>query len=114
VRWTSPFPRFDLVILNPPSFTKSREEKEGAIRGYRDINRLGLSLLAPGGILATSSCTQLIDVAKWNETIRDAAADARVDLHLLARGRQSPDHPILLGVPETEYLKFAVFRKRST
>jgi 23S rRNA (cytosine1962-C5)-methyltransferase len=106
--------RFDLVILDPPSFAKSREGKEGAIRGYRDINRLGLSLLTSGGILATSSCTQLIDVAKWNEAIREAAADARVDLHLQARGGQSPDHPVLLGVPETEYLKFAVYRKRGT
>ncbi|NNG46868.1 MAG: class I SAM-dependent rRNA methyltransferase, partial [Deltaproteobacteria bacterium] len=66
--------RFDLVILDPPSFTKSREGKEGAVRGYRDINRLGLSLLAPGGILATSSCTQLVDMAKWYEALRDAAA----------------------------------------
>jgi 23S rRNA (cytosine1962-C5)-methyltransferase len=106
--------RFDLVILDPPAFTKSREGREGAIRGYRDINRLGLSLLSPGGILATSSCTQLVDMAKWNEALRDAAADARVDVHVLARGGQSPDHPVLLGVPETEYLKFAVLRKRET
>ena len=106
--------RFDLVILDPPSFAKSREGREGAIRGYRDINRLGFSLLTPGGILATSSCTQLIDVAKWNEALRDAAADARVDVHVLARGGQSPDHPVLLGMPETEYLKFAVLRTRGT
>ncbi|MGZ8446491.1 MAG: class I SAM-dependent rRNA methyltransferase [Candidatus Deferrimicrobiaceae bacterium] len=106
--------RFDLVILDPPSFAKSREGREGAIRGYRDINRLGLSLLSPGGILATSSCTQLVDMAKWNEALRDAAADARADVHVLARGGQSPDHPVLLGVPETEYLKFAVLRKRET
>jgi 23S rRNA (cytosine1962-C5)-methyltransferase len=106
--------RFDLVILDPPSFTKSREGREGAIRGYRDINRLGLSLLSPGGILATSSCTQLVDMAKWNEALRDAAADAQAVVHVIARGGQSPDHPILLGVPETEYLKFAVLRKRET
>jgi 23S rRNA (cytosine1962-C5)-methyltransferase len=106
--------RFDLVILDPPSFAKSREGREGALRGYRDINRLGFSLLTPGGILATSSCTQLIDVAKWNEALRDAAADARVDVHVLARGGQSPDHPVLLGMPETEYLKFAVLRARGT
>jgi 23S rRNA (cytosine1962-C5)-methyltransferase len=106
--------RFDLVILDPPSFTKSRQGKEGAVRGYRDINRLGLSLLAPGGILATSSCTQLVDMAKWYEALRDAAADARVDVHVIARGGQSPDHPVLLGVPETEYLKFAVLRVRGT
>jgi len=106
--------RFDLVVLDPPSFAKSREGREGAMRGYRDINRLGLSVLAPGGILATASCTQLVDVAKWREALRAAAADARVDLQLLATGGQSPDHPVLLGVPETEYLKFAVYRKRSS
>ncbi len=103
---------FDIVVLDPPSFAKAREGREGALRGYRDINRMGLAVLAPGGILATSSCTQLVDVAKWKEALRDAAADARVDLELLATGGQPPDHPVLLGVPETEYLKFAVYRKR--
>jgi len=106
--------KFDLVILDPPSFTKSREGREGALRGYRDINRLGLSLLAPAGILATSSCTQLVAMAKWYEALRDAAADARADVHVIAKGGQSPDHPVLLGVPETEYLKFAVLRVRGT
>lgn len=106
--------RFDLVVLDPPSFTKSRQGREGAVRGYREINRLGRSLLAPGGILATSSCTQLVDMAKWYQVLRDAAADVRVDVHVIARGGQSPDHPVLLGVPETEYLKFAVLRTRET
>jgi 23S rRNA (cytosine1962-C5)-methyltransferase len=106
--------RFDLVVLDPPSFAKSREGREGAVRGYRDINRMGLSVLAPGGVLATASCTQLVDVAKWKEALRAAAADARVDLELLATGGQPPDHPVLLGVPETGYLKFAVYQKRST
>jgi 23S rRNA (cytosine1962-C5)-methyltransferase len=105
---------FDMVILDPPSFAKSREGREGALRGYRDINRLGLSLLTPGGILATSSCTQLVDMAKWYEALRAAASDARADVHVIAKGGQSPDHPVLLGVPETEYLKFAVLRKRET
>ncbi len=106
--------RFDLVVVDPPSFAKSREGLEGALRGYRDINRLAMSLLAPTGILATSSCTQLVDVAKWRQALRDAAADARADLELLASGGQPADHPVLLGVPETEYLKFALFRKRSS
>ena len=106
--------RFDLIILDPPSFAKSRQGREGAVRGYRDINRLGFSLLTPGGILATSSCTQLVDMAKWYGALRDAAADARVDVHIIAKGRQSPDHPVLLGVPETEYLKFAVLRVGET
>jgi 23S rRNA (cytosine1962-C5)-methyltransferase len=106
--------RFDLVVLDPPSFTKSREGREGAIRGYRDINRTGLLVLSPGGFLATSSCTQLVDVAKWKKSLADAAADADADLELVAWGGQPPDHPVLLAVPETEYLKFAVYRKRST
>ncbi len=106
--------RFDLVVVDPPSFAKTREGREGALRGYRDINRLALSVLAPAGILATSSCTQLVDVAKWRQALRDAAADARADLQLLASGGQPADHPVLLGVPETEYLKFALFRKRSS
>ncbi len=105
--------RFDLVVLDPPSFTKSREGREGALRGYRDINRLGLSVLSRGGLLATSSCTQLVDVAKWKGALSEAAADAGVDLELVAWGGQPPDHPVLLSVPETEYLKFAVYRKRS-
>ncbi len=106
--------RFDLVVVDPPSFAKSREGREGALRGYRDINRLAMSVLAPGGILATSSCTQLVDMAKWRQALRDAAADARADLQLLASGGQPADHPVLLGVPETEYLKFALFQKRSS
>jgi len=105
--------RFDLVVLDPPSFTKSREGREGALRGYRDINRLGLSVLSQGGLLATSSCTQLVDVAKWKGALSEAAADAGADLERIAWGGQPPDHPVLLSVPETEYLKFAVYRKRS-
>lgn len=105
--------RFDLVVLDPPAFAKNRDGREGALRGYRDINRLGMSLLSRDGILATSSCTQVVDVAKWKEALKGAAADAGVDLELVAAGGQPPDHPVLLGVPETEYLKFAVYRKRS-
>src|SRR5512143_1370945 len=86
--------RFDLVVVDPPSFAKSREGREGALRGYRDINRLAILVLAPGGILATSSCTQLVDMAKWREALRDAAADARADLQLLASGGQPADHPV--------------------
>jgi 23S rRNA (cytosine1962-C5)-methyltransferase len=105
--------RFDLVVLDPPAFAKAREGREGAIRGYRDVNRLGLSLLPPGGLLATASCTQLVDLPAWKEALRLAAADARADLELVAAGGPPPDHPVLLGMPETDYLKFAVWRKRS-
>ena len=105
--------RFDLVVLDPPSFTKTRDGRERALRGYQDINRVGLAVLSPGGFLATSSCTQLIDMTKWKEALAGAAADAGVDLELVAMGRQPADHPILLAAPETEYLKFAVYRKRT-
>jgi 23S rRNA (cytosine1962-C5)-methyltransferase len=104
--------RFDLVVLDPPAFTKAREGREGAIRGYRDVNRLGLALLSPGGLLATASCTQLVDLPTWKEALRGAATDARADLELVAVGGPPPDHPVLLGMPETDYLKFAVWRKR--
>lgn len=104
--------RFGLVVLDPPAFAKAREGREGAIRGYRDVNRLGLSLLAPGGLLATASCTQLVDLPMWKEALRGAAADARADLELVAVGGPPPDHPVLLGMPETDYLKFAVWRKK--
>ncbi len=105
--------RFDLVVLDPPAFAKAREGREGAVRGYRDVNRIGLSLLSPGGLLATASCTQLVDLPTWKEALRSAAADARADLELVSVGGPPPDHPVLLGMPETDYLKFAVWRKRS-
>ena len=105
--------RFDLVVLDPPSFTKTRDGREGALRGYQDINRIGLALLSKGGFLATSSCTQLIDMTKWKEALASASADAGVDLEMVAIGRQPADHPVLLAVPETEYLKFIVYRKRT-
>jgi 23S rRNA (cytosine1962-C5)-methyltransferase len=106
--------RFSLVVLDPPAFAKTREGIPGALRGYRDINRLGMTILDPDGLLATSSCTQLVDMAKWKEILRIAAAEACVDLELIATGGQFADHPVLLGVPETEYLKFVTFRKRSS
>jgi 23S rRNA (cytosine1962-C5)-methyltransferase len=73
---------------------------------------MGLSVLSAGGVLATSSCTQLIDATQWVEALRDSAADAGADLERIAWGGQPPDHPVLLSVPETDYLKFAVYRKR--
>jgi 23S rRNA (cytosine1962-C5)-methyltransferase len=73
---------------------------------------MGLSVLSPGGFLATSSCTQLIDGTQWVDALRDAAADDGSDLERIASGGQPPDHPVLLSVPETDYLKFAVYRKR--
>jgi 23S rRNA (cytosine1962-C5)-methyltransferase len=88
-----------------------------AVRGDRRRERnlrhgylLGLSLLSPGGILATSSCTELVDMAKWYRAFRDAAADARAGMHVFTQGGQSAGLPVLPGMPETEYRKSAVLR----
>ncbi len=96
---------FDLVILDPPSFTRRRDSVEAALRGYKEINLRALRLLPPGGILATFSCSHHVSPALFDEVLRAAAADAGRDLRLLATLTQALDHPVLLTVPETLYLK---------
>ena len=96
---------FDLVILDPPSFTRRRDSVEAALRGYKGINLRALRLLPPGGILATFSCSHHVSPALFDDMLRAAAADARRDLRLLASLTQALDHPVLLTVPETLYLK---------
>lgn len=103
--------RFDCVILDPPSFVKGKGAKEGALRGYKDINLMALKLLNDGGYLITSSCSQNISPAQFLEIIQEAAADAGCPAHLLDVRFQSRDHPILLAMPQTLYLKFVVVRK---
>lgn len=97
--------RYDLVILDPPAFVKNKSRVDQALRGYKEINLRACKLLSPGGILVTCSCSYHIVPALFEEIVREAAGDAGRSLRLLARGGQAPDHPILLGVPETEYLK---------
>ncbi|MGH7262774.1 MAG: class I SAM-dependent rRNA methyltransferase [Candidatus Rokuibacteriota bacterium] len=97
--------RFDLVVLDPPPFTRTKTALEAAARGYKEINLRALRLLTPGGILATFSCSHHVSTALFEEICRDAAADARVTVRVLATLGQSRDHPILLTVPETRYLK---------
>jgi 23S rRNA (cytosine1962-C5)-methyltransferase len=104
--------RFGMVVLDPPSFAKGREGKVGALRGYRDVNRFGAMLLEEGGILATASCTQRVGPAEWREAVRQGASDGGVLLERVEDGRQPADHPVLLNVPETEYLKFTLYRRR--
>jgi 23S rRNA (cytosine1962-C5)-methyltransferase len=100
--------RFSLVVLDPPAFAKSRQSLEGAARGYRDINLRALRLLEPGGILVTCSCSQHVSEAMLLEVVAEAALDAGRTLRVLERRTQSQDHPILLTVPETLYLKCLV------
>jgi 23S rRNA (cytosine1962-C5)-methyltransferase len=97
--------RFGLVILDPPPFTRSKATVEAAARGYKEINLRALRLLGRGGILATFSCSHHISPPRFEEICRAAARDARVTVRILDELTQSPDHPVLLTVPETRYLK---------
>jgi len=97
--------RFGLVVLDPPPFARGRSAVEGARRGYKEINLRSMRLLEPGGILATFSCSHHVSMQDFEDICRDAAADASVTLRTLAPLTQSADHPILLSVPETHYLK---------
>ena len=97
--------RFDLVILDPPKFARSKAELEGATRGYKDINLLGFKLLAPSGLLATFSCSGLVTPDLFQKIVFGASVDAGRDAQIIAKLGQGPDHPILLSFPEGEYLK---------
>jgi 23S rRNA (cytosine1962-C5)-methyltransferase len=97
--------RFDMVIVDPPAFTKSRSAVEGAARGYKEINLRALRLLNKGGVLVSCSCSHHMSEAHLLEVIAAAALDTGKQLRVLERRTQSQDHPILLTVPETHYLK---------
>ena len=97
--------RFDLVVLDPPPFARSKEAVEGALRGYKDLALRALRLLNPGGILATYSCSQRVTETLFQEVTEAAAADARRALRVIERVGQPADHPELLGFPEGRYLK---------
>lgn len=105
-----PSPRWDYIILDPPAFTKSGATADNAYRGYREINRRAMQLLPRGGYLATCSCSHFMPAARFEEMLREAAADASVSLRQIEARQQAPDHPILWGVPETDYLKFYLFQ----
>ena len=97
--------RFDLVVLDPPKFARSKAELDGATRGYKDINLLGLKLLAPSGLLATFSCSGLVTPDLFQKIVFGASLDAERRAQIVAKLSQGPDHPILLTFPEGEYLK---------
>lgn len=97
--------RFDTVVLDPPAFTKSRGNLDRAIHGYKEINRRALELLSSGGVLITCSCSHHLSEAALLEVVAEASLDTHRTLRVLERRTQSQDHPILLTVPETLYLK---------
>lgn len=98
--------QYDVVILDPPAFTKSRSALEGAVRGYKEINLRGLKLVRPGGFLITCSCSYHMDRELFKEIIIDAAKDARRTIREIEYRTQAKDHPILPAADETHYLKF--------
>jgi 23S rRNA (cytosine1962-C5)-methyltransferase len=105
--------RFDLVILDPPAFTKGRETVEGALRGYKEINLRAMRLLAPGGLLVTCSCSYHIDPPTFLDMLRAAAADVRREFRVADVRTQAADHPILLAAKETQYLKCVILEAAS-
>lgn len=102
--------KYDLVILDPPAFTKSRKTALNAMGGYREINKRAMQLLPRGGYLATCSCSHFATEEMFIKMLRNAASDANVTLRQIEVRQQGPDHPILWGVEETNYLKFFVFQ----
>lgn len=101
---------YDFIILDPPAFTKSRQTAENAQRGYKEINYRAMKLLPRGGYLATCSCSHFMPEESFCRMLHSAAADASVSLRQIEARQQSPDHPILWNVPETDYLKFYLFQ----
>lgn len=103
-------PDYDYIILDPPAFTKSRSTLMSAIKGYKAINAKAMKLLPRGGYLATCSCSHFMTDDLFRKMLHDAAEDACVQLRQVECRQQSPDHPILWNVPETDYLKFYIFQ----
>jgi 23S rRNA (cytosine1962-C5)-methyltransferase len=104
--------RFDTIVLDPPAFAKNKASVEKALSGYKDINLRALRLLNPGGVLVTCSCSYNVDEPLFLQVLAEAAADARAHVTILEKRMQGRDHPVLLTVPETYYLKCVVLRKR--
>ena len=102
--------QFDVVILDPPAFAKSRGAVKNAVKGYREVNLRALQLVKDGGYLATCSCSHFVDAALLAETVRQAANNVRKRLRLVEFRTQAPDHPILFGAEDSSYLKFFIFQ----
>ncbi len=101
---------YDFIILDPPAFTKSNRTVQSAFGGYKEINTLAMKILPRGGYLATCSCSHFMTSELFEKMLLEAAGEAGVQLRQIEIRRQAPDHPILWGVPETEYLKFYIFQ----
>jgi 23S rRNA (cytosine1962-C5)-methyltransferase len=103
--WSDAGEKFDAIVLDPPAFAKSQRAVEGALRGYKELNLRALKMLNPGGLLVTCSCSHHVGWADLEASVASAATDARRRVRLLERRGAAPDHPVVLNLPETEYLK---------
>jgi 23S rRNA (cytosine1962-C5)-methyltransferase len=103
--WSDAGTQYDTIVLDPPAFAKSKRAVEGALRGYKELNLRAFKMLRPGGVLVTCSCSHHISGAEFTATVAAAAADAGRRVRLLERRGAAPDHPVILTIPETEYLK---------
>jgi 23S rRNA (cytosine1962-C5)-methyltransferase len=102
--------QFDALVLDPPAFAKSKRAVEGAMRGYKELNLRALRLLAPGGVLVTNSCSHHVALEDFTAAVSEAAADAGRHVQLLEVRAAAPDHPEVLSLPETRYLKCLICR----
>lgn len=103
--------RYETIVLDPPAFAKHKGAVPKALAGYKDINLRALRLLEPGGVLVTCTCSHHVDEATFAAVVHDAALDAGATVSIVERRTQGRDHPVLLGVPETQYLKCLILRK---
>jgi 23S rRNA (cytosine1962-C5)-methyltransferase len=105
--------QFDTIVLDPPAFAKSKSALPKALSGYKEINLRALKILRPGGYLITCTCSYHVSEAAFSEVIASAAIDARADVAVVEKRMQARDHPVLMTVPETYYLKCFILRKLS-
>lgn len=111
--WSDSGAAYDTIVLDPPAFAKSKRAAEGALRGYKELNLRALKMLKPGGTLITCSCSHHISFDAFQSVVTAAAGDAGRRLRLLERAGAAPDHPVVLNIPETEYLKCFVLEVES-
>jgi len=103
--------RFDTIVLDPPAFARNRAAVGKALSGYKEINLRALKILAPGGYLVTCSCSYNVSEAAFADVIASAAVDAHAEVVVVEKRMQGRDHPVLMTVPETYYLKCFILRK---
>lgn len=106
--WSAAREQFDTIVLDPPAFAKSKRAVEGALRGYKELNLRAMQMLKPHGLLVTCSCSHHVPLAEFEAVVAAAAADAHRRVRRLSRRGAAPDHPVVLNIPETEYLKCLV------